>query len=91
MRPPAAGGCRRPQPRSHAGPWIKFSLTPFGLNGTVRDPISFVIFDTPISRLNNEPITARSRKYPCRSGEHFLCVSSRRNHHAIVTRITQIL
>jgi hypothetical protein len=34
-KPLAAGGHRRPQPRSRTGPWIKLSLTPLGLEGTV--------------------------------------------------------
>ena len=66
-------GYGRPQLRSHAGPWIQFSitflLTRFGLTGTVRDRATSVIFG--ISLFHNESITARSQNYFCRSNAPF--------------------
>ena len=60
--PPAAARLCRPQPRSHAGPWIHFSITfrqpVSGSPGTVRNENAFVIFGNWTSPL----ITSRSRR-----------------------------
>ena len=58
---------------------------PFGLKGTVRDSIAFVISDTPISRFYNEPITAEPSIYSRWSTTHFLRVTRHyRNHHFVI-------
>lgn len=85
------GGQDRPQPRSHTGPWIKFSITLLGLKGTVWEDLAFVISDTPISRNNNEQITARAGNYFCRSAMRFLFKRPGQDQVPIVTRITYIL
>jgi hypothetical protein len=89
------GGCCRPQPRSHAGPWIEFFSTvrcPFwAYTGTVRDGSAFVIFANDISRFDNEPITGRSTNCFCRSTRCVRQTLLRRDHHAIVSQLTQIL
>jgi len=89
------GGCRRPQPRSHAGPWIEFflhcALPVLGYRGTVRDGSAFVICIIDISRFDNEPITAQSINCLCRSTRRVRLTSLRRDHHEIVSQITPIL
>jgi hypothetical protein len=89
------GGCSRPQPRSHAVPWIEFFCTvrcPFwGYRGTVRDEGAFVIFANNISRFNNEPITARSTNCLCRSTRRVRKTSRRRDRQTNVSQIMQLL
>jgi hypothetical protein len=64
---------------------------PFGLKGTVREPIAFVISDTPISRFYNKPITTQTSIYSCRSAEQFLRLTSRYLIYHFVIQITGYL
>jgi hypothetical protein len=67
------------------------ALPVWGYRGTVRDGSAFVICTIGISRFDNEPITAGFTNCLCRSTRRVRLTLLRRNRHAIVSQLTQIL